>query len=363
LIASLGASVCASTGTDTGASPGPVPTSSPSALVDAPPEAFTPATSQDKPKTFGRSFIITNSETGQLAAYRHYTATVDGRETTGQADVHGMVRIQAPSADSVIALHVRFKSPAGLVTDVKVNPMTADTFTTTTLAQEVSPEHAIAPVEITINDRAATREAIIRKVRSLGHGFVERSEWSARQPKKQLDDDWDYTMIALHHAGRSYACGGGAEQMLKTQKNHLKPEKYDDIAYHYGIDCSGNIYEGRDIRFKASSVRKFNTGVIGIVLLNDLTIPEEGNDWVTLARKTLKSVGIDTTNQIPAAQMDAALNMITALKSFFVIKHFGGHSEYPGQNEGEAKICPGRIGMKLVKNIRTKTQLMHPPKA
>ncbi len=237
--------------------------------------------------------------------------------------------------------------------------MTPGKFTTTAQLQKVIPDQSIAPVEITVNDRAATREAIIRKVRSLGHEFVERSGWKANNPKNTLDDDWDYSMIALHHAGRSYSCGIGAEQMLETQEFQQKGRP-DDIAYHFGIDCSGIVYEGRDIRFKGSSVLEFNTGVIGIVLMNNLTTAEEGDDIVAFGRKTLEYLGINTTNKIPTPQIDATINLISALRSVFVIEHFGGHMEYPRQ-KAEGKICPGNIGMKLVKKIRKKTHLSAPP--
>jgi hypothetical protein len=236
--------------------------------------------------------------------------------------------------------------------------MTPKKFTTTAQVQKVITDQAIVPVEITVNDRAATREAIIRKVRSLGHEFFERSGWKAETPKKALEYDWDYTMIALHHAGRSYSCGSGIEQMLDTQELHQK--QFDDISYHFGIDCTGTVYEGRDIRFKGSNVRLYNTGVIGVVLLNNLTTPEEGSDWITFTRKALKSVGVDTTNKIPAPQKEATLNLITALKSFFFIEYFGGHMEYPGQ-KGEGKICPGRIAMRFVNSVRSKTNLLKPP--
>lgn len=242
--------------------------------------------------------------------------------------------------------------------------MTPEKFTTIAQAQEVIPGQPLVPIEITVNDRAATREAIIRKVRSLGHEFVERSGWKAKKPTNPLDDDWDYSMVALHHAGRSYSCGIGIEQMLKTQHYQQNEDPpFDDIGYHFGIDCSGIIYEGRDIRFKGSSVNKYNTGVIGVVLLNNLTTSEEGNDWVSFARKTLASFGVSTTNQIPALQMNATLNLINALKSVFIIERLGGHKEYPGQQKGEGRTCPGNIGMKLVKIIRIKTQLLPPPKS
>ncbi|WLI11935.1 MULTISPECIES: N-acetylmuramoyl-L-alanine amidase [Pseudomonas] len=232
-------------------------------------------------------------------------------------------------------------------------------FATQATAQEIKPGEFMCPIPITVNDRAATREAIIKKVRSLNATFVERSSWGAVKGKPDMVMDWDYSMIALHHAGRSHSCTPGAEQMQEIQKGHLS-QKYDDIGYHYGIDCTGQIFEGRDIRLQGSSVLKFNTGLIGIVLLENLTTPEEGGDWVAKGRVALDSIGYSTTNVIPDAQIVALMHLIDALKSVFVIKHFGGHREYPGQ-ASEGKICPGNIGMELVRNLRTKTQLLPPP--
>ena len=235
----------------------------------------------------------------------------------------------------------------------------AANFATQATAQEIKPGEFMCPIPVSVNDRAATREAIIKKVQSLSATFVERSSWGAVKGKPEMVMDWDYSMIALHHAGRSHSCTPGAEQMQEIQKGHLS-QKYDDIGYHYGIDCTGQILEGRDIRFQGSSVLKYNTGLIGIVLLDNLTTPEEGGDWVAKGRVALDSIGYSTTNVIPAAQIDALMHLIDALKSVFVIKHFGGHREYPGQ-ASEGKICPGNVGMELVKNIRAKTQLLPPP--
>jgi hypothetical protein len=233
------------------------------------------------------------------------------------------------------------------------------TFNTTAKAQEVKPGQLLVPLTITVNDRAATREAIIRKVRELGYRYVSRSAWGAVKGNKGMESDWDYTMVALHHAGRSYECGGGSGQMLETQEEHMD-QGYDDIGYHFGIDCSGVIYEGRDIRLKGSSVRNYNTGVIGIVLLSNLTTADEGDDLVAFGREALESWGHNTTNIIPAAQIDGMVNLVKALKSVFVIKHFGGHREYPGQLS-DGKICPGNVGMELVRAIRSDTNLLFPP--
>lgn len=307
-------------------------------------------------RTFSRFFKVTDSETGAPLANRPFNAVVDERQITGTTDAAGQVQIEAASENSIIALHVLFKAPARLLDELSGRD---PRFTATANAHEVRAGQAAVPIVITVNDRAATREALICKVRKLGHEFVERSQWHAKPPKSPLETDWDYSMIALHHAGRSYSCGMGAEQMLETQKKH-HAKNFDDISYHYGIDCSGAIYEGRDIRFKGSSVLKYNTGVIGIVLLNNLTTPEEGNDLLAYARRNLHSLGINSTHQIPPAQVDAAIDLIHALKSVFLITRFGGHKEYPFQ-EKQGKICPGNVGMEQVHLIRAKTQLLTPP--
>jgi hypothetical protein len=172
--------------------------------------------------------------------------------------------------------------------------MSAAFFTTTAKAREVQHGQSLPPVSITVNDRAATREAIIKEIRSLNVTFVERSEWKALKGKIDMVMDWDYSMIALHHAGRSFGCTHGAEQMQYVQKDHFK-KKYDDIGYHYGIDCTGQIFEGRDIRLKGSSVLGFNTGVIGIVLLEDLR--QQRKAMILSPRVALPSTALATAPQ------------------------------------------------------------------
>lgn len=237
--------------------------------------------------------------------------------------------------------------------------MTTREVTTTTRVETLIYGDTPRPIAITVNDRAATREAIIRKVRELGCEFVERSEWHAKPPKKALARDWDYTMIALHNAGKSYSCGVGHEQMLDIQKFH-QGKQFDDVSYHFAIDCSGIVYEGRDIRFKGEHLVMYNSNAIGIVLLNNTSTPEEGDDFIAFARRALSKTGINTTNQVPQPQADAVMALATTLTNIFNINFFGGHREFPKQTGNVGKICPGNIGMELVKEIRKKTGLHSP---
>jgi hypothetical protein len=85
------------------------------------PAPFIPPTPLHLAKSFARVFAITDSETGQSLANREFVAVVDGRETFGVTDAGGLVHIQTPSVDSVISLHVLFKSPARTLTELSEN--------------------------------------------------------------------------------------------------------------------------------------------------------------------------------------------------------------------------------------------------
>jgi hypothetical protein len=209
---------------------------------------------------------------------------------------------------------------------------------------------------ISVNDKAATRESIINQVRSYGHEFVARSDWNAKpyiqngQHRETLSIDWEYTQIVIHHAGRSYSCGVGSFQLHDIENEHMNgPIKTAAVGYHYALDCSGTVFEGRDIRFKGASVKGYNTGVIGIVLLENLTSSTE----------TIGSIFATTVNKVPEAQKNSANALIKALNSHFHISVLGGHREFPNQAT-EGKICPGNIGISFVNELRTKFGFRRP---
>lgn len=217
------------------------------------------------------------------------------------------------------------------------------------------------PTEITVNDRAATRQAIINRVRQNGMKFVTRSEWGAHKNRPHnMVNDWNYHSVAIHHAGRSAACGAASHQLQDIQDEHMKgKQQFADIGYHYAIDCLGNVYEGRDIRFKGEHLYKFNTGVIGIVLLENLTEPTEGDDAVAKVRSFLNSIGINQYPQVPSMQKLSAEKLVRVLREFFKVSSLGGHREFPNQMK-EGRICPGNVGVAFVKQLRSTLALAAP---
>lgn len=234
-----------------------------------------------------------------------------------------------------------------------------------TRAQAIVDHKEKPALVITVNDRAATRQAIINRVRQHGIEFVERSAWGAHKSRSaNMTDDWNYHSVALHHAGRSHTCGVGEFQMQQIQASQMKPKSEgginaDDIGYHFALDCFGAIYEGRDIRFKGESVANFNAGLIGVVLLENLTQPGEAKDTMEKFRVILGAVGISAPD-LPPQQMATLNKFIPILQEFFKIKTLGGHREFPHQKDGAGKICPGNIGIKAVQELRAQTNLSAP---
>ncbi|MFK0375589.1 peptidoglycan recognition family protein [Pandoraea sp. NPDC090278] len=219
-----------------------------------------------------------------------------------------------------------------------------------------------AAISISVNHRAATRQAIIDHVRRAGMNFVERSDWAAHKARTpRMHSDWNYTKIAIHHAGRSFACGPGALQLQEIQDMQMgrRTAASDDIGYHYALDCFGNVFEGRDIRFKGENVHNYNTGVIGIVLLENLADVDEGRDAVSMVRRMLDNLGLKQKPPPPERQTKALSKFVTVLCDFFEIHTLGGHREFPRQL-GEGKICPGNIGIEIVSQLRTSTGLKAP---
>ncbi|WP_109126596.1 N-acetylmuramoyl-L-alanine amidase [Dyella sp. C11] len=231
-------------------------------------------------------------------------------------------------------------------------------------------------VEITVNNRAATRQAIIDSLAKKGYVVAERSAWGAKPNKPEAKSShWDYTDIVLHHAGRSYSCSAGiqgaVEQMKRAQETDMSSSQhFEDIGYHYGISCAGDILEGRDVRLVGEHVSFGNTGKLGIVLLENLAVAGEG--WThEYSKKPLEKKARDTANiardatafnsQIaPVSQTRALQALVETLRTFFNINSLGGHREYQMLVGAGGRACPGRYGMDVVNWLRQVSGLSAP---
>lgn len=231
------------------------------------------------------------------------------------------------------------------------------------------------PHVVTVNDRAATRQAIIDMVQKQGVKFVERSSWDAHKNRPdRAVNDWDYDAIALHHAGNSFSCtANSVEQMQKVEK--IDMGSFNQLSYHYAVDCEGVVYEALDIRFKGAHVEGGNTGIVGIVFLADLSVRGEAERYgpgawnVTVKRGVIaglkewigeeKDKSAVTHDEPTEPQLAAAEALIKSLLEFFDIQKLGGHREF-AQTHGSSRACPGIYGM-IIANQMRKAFSLSPP--
>lgn len=229
-------------------------------------------------------------------------------------------------------------------------------------------------IDITVNNRAATRQAIIDALTRQHLKVKTRSDWRAKEPATSLNQDWDYTAIAIHHAGNSFTCAAdGAEEMRKAEAIDLG--SFGQVSYHYAIDCQGVIYEALDIRYRGKHIKDGNTGVIGVVFLADFSVRGEANKYCPGAWNVTETGGVkqgvrewlgvqkdefavdhDTPTE---PQLDAAWALVRTLSDFFNIQKLGGHREI-AKSLGTSRACPGAYGMIIAEQMRRDLKLAAP---
>ncbi|MCV4265247.1 PAAR domain-containing protein [Pseudomonas capsici] len=76
------------------------------------PATFIPPLPLSLQKTYGHTFRIVDSETGQPLAGRSFTASINGQKTTGITNSSGIANIKTPIKDASISVSIDFNSPA-----------------------------------------------------------------------------------------------------------------------------------------------------------------------------------------------------------------------------------------------------------
>ncbi|KIG02432.1 peptidoglycan recognition protein family protein [Caballeronia concitans] len=228
-------------------------------------------------------------------------------------------------------------------------------------------------ISIAVNNRGATRQAIITALARSGYSLIERSSWHAIPPRGVLrESHWDYHDIVLHHAGRSYSCGAPSiQEMQRVQAEDMgRSPPFNDAGYHYAISCQGEIYEARDIRFTGEHVAGDNTGKIGIVFLANLVQAGEAYQQeygrLSFIDKLRNIGGIVTDRTVlwhdepTHAQVMACRALCSVLMEFFNVERLGGHREYQQIATHKGRACPGNLGMDIVKLLRSELSLSAP---
>lgn len=116
---------------------------------------------------------------------------------------------------------------------------------------------------------------------AAGLAITDRSAWRANAPNRaNMDAMGKVTRITIHHSAlllrdaRQSAC---ATQIQRIQRDHMGERGYGDIGYHYLIDPSGRIWQGRDLRYQGAHANKeHNIGNVGICLLGNFMRGSKG---------------------------------------------------------------------------------------
>ena len=153
-----------------------------------------------------------------------------------------------------------------------------------------------------------------------------------------------YHQIVIHHGGNGMSV---ITLPLAIQVKHQTERGWHDIAYHYLIDSEGNIYEGRDIRYRGAHVSGANTGRIGILLIGDF---EPGMELLGFS-----VVDLNGDSGPPTLMMQAAAMELTIwLDNEFGIDSVVGHQHH---NNTE---CPGSLCIPLVSSLNALVQPVNP---
>jgi hypothetical protein len=259
------------------------------------------------------------------------------------------------------------------LSDTNKDGIKASTFDTWALI-EANRAAAVKALVVKVDNKAATRQAIIVSLRRSKFMVKTRSDWNARPSSTAPHPDWDYKAIAIHHAGNSYSCAAdGVVQLRRAESTDI--DSFGHISYHYAIDCQGSIYEGLDIRYRGAHVESGNTGVIGIVFLADLSVRGETEKFGPGAANVANAKGpiagfkewlgakvdaADTSHDEPTErQLEAASALTKVLTQFFPIKTLGGHREF-AKRKGSSRACPGAYGMIVAAQLRRELSLTAP---
>jgi N-acetylmuramoyl-L-alanine amidase len=170
--------------------------------------------------------------------------------------------------------------------------------------------------------------------------IIKREEWNAEPPKKNLEPDWDYRWVTVHHSGYGLWHPTPTTPRAIRDFHEGGDRDWDDIGYHYCVGIDGRIYEGRRLVYKGAHVKHNNTGKIGIVCLGNFD-----SAWYDVF-----------SSRVGFPLYVALYRLIVTLRGYFPIAYLGGHVEYT--NDG--RTCPGGFLLDTAKKLRMDLRLSPP---
>ncbi|MFY9342611.1 MAG: peptidoglycan recognition family protein, partial [Planctomycetota bacterium] len=162
-------------------------------------------------------------------------------------------------------------------------------------------------------------------VPDVGLVLQPRSAWQARAADPgNVTPMGRIHRLTIHHSAlyfrdtRPATC---AAQIQKIQREHMQGREFGDIGYHFLIDPSGRIWQGRDLRWQgAHASGNHNVGNIGICVLGNFVRGRNG--------------------QAPPAAQVRALRQLTAM---LAARHGIAPDAVYSHSDFKATECPGAL--------------------
>lgn len=144
--------------------------------------------------------------------------------------------------------------------------------------------------------RMRTQQAAVEKP-----PVVAREEWSALEPTSPYEPITPWRITAHHTDGAQPMTREDAVQEMQIiQRFHQNGRGWIDIGYHFLVDGSGRIFQGRPENVRGAHVRDQNEGNVGVALMggfhksrNQRPTPEQIESLIQIARWVKISYVID----------------------------------------------------------------------
>jgi len=165
-----------------------------------------------------------------------------------------------------------------------------------------------------------------------------RSAWDAAAADKgNVKPMQPIDRVTIHHSAmyfrdtRPSTC---AAQIQRIQREHMSQRGYGDVGYHFLIDPSGRIWQGRELRFQGAHAgdQGSNIGNVGICLLGNFMRPSRR-----------QSRGQEPTR----AQIESTRQLVAELMR---VHRFGPDAIYCHHNFKSTE-CPGELMTPIVSQM------------
>lgn len=169
--------------------------------------------------------------------------------------------------------------------------------------------------------QAAAKPTMVGPDEGAFPGVIRRSQWASGEPVPALMNRMQpVSHITVHHDGMSPFLATDersvAGRIELIRRGHLA-RGWGDIGYHFVVDRSGRVWQGRPLVWQGAHVKDRNEGNVGVLVLGNFE-----------------------RQQPSEAQLRAVSTHLASLCSVYRVspRSVLTHREWPGA----ATLCPGR---------------------